>query len=265
MSYEISKVDSLWKIGIDNMALLKKDIDYFNNGKFENPRFWSKFEGKPIFKDANVLDIGCGHGSLCIDIALSDAKKVIGLDLNSRLIEFADENLRINYPELRNIVEFKNIDIKDYPNNINFDYIVSKDSFEHILDLKEVLIEMKNRLKQRCKIYVGFAPLYNSPFGDHGRTKTKIPWGHLIVPESIIIKRLNKHRKDKISSIQELGLNKWSLSDYEKLFKVSGLSIVFFKVNHSESLLAKLVNMISKIPLLKEYFSHNLFCILEKI
>jgi len=246
------------------MVLLQKDVDYFNKGKFENFKFWSILGGKPELKGVDVLDVGCGHGSLCVDIALSGANKVVGLDLNSQLIEFANENLKINYSELSNGIEFKDIDIKNYSKNTKFDYIVSKDSLEHIIGLEEVLLEMKRRLKKGGKIYIGFAPLYNSPFGDHGRTKTKILWGHLIVPEPIIIKRLNRFGENKITSIQELGLNKWSLCDYKRLLKDSGLSIVFFKVNHSESLLAKLVNLISKIPLLEEYFSHNMYFILEK-
>ncbi len=242
----------------------QEGIDYFNRGKYENPRFWSRLGGKPQLKGATVLDVGCGHGSMCIDIALSGAKKVVGLDINSRLIKFADENLRVNYPELKSIIEFKDIDLRDYRDDITFDYIVSKDTFEHIIGLEEMLSEMNKRLKQGGKIYIGFGPLYNSPFGDHRRTKTKIPWGHLIIPESIIIKMLNKHREDKISSIHDLGLNKWALSNYKRLFESSTLSIVFFKVNQSNKMISRLFTLIRKIHILEEYFSHNIYCVLEK-
>ena len=246
------------------MQLLLEDIEYFNRGKYENPKFWSRFDKKPQLKNSTVLDIGCGHGSLCIDMALAGARKIVGLDINSNLINFANKNLSINFPKLKDTIEFKDIDIRDYPNNIAFDYIISKDSFEHIIDLEGIFNEIGKKLKPKGKAYLGFGPLYNSPFGDHGRTKTKIPWGHLIVPESIIIKRLNKIDKSGIVSIQDLGLNKWKLSDYERLFKNSELSIVFFKVNQSNEIVSKLFTLISKIPVFKEYFSHNIYCILEK-
>jgi len=239
-------------------------IDYFNKGKRENRKFWSRLGGKPHLADTTVLDIGCGLGTLCIDIALSGARKVVGLDVNSGDIKFANENLRTNYAELQDIVEFRDIDLRDYQDDITFDYIVSKDTFEHIFELEAVLSEMTRRLKPGGKIYLGFGPLYNGPFGDHGWTNTKIPWGYLIIPEPIIIKRLNRNRENKIASIQDLGLNKWTLSDYRRLFTNSGLSIVFFKVNHGKNIALKLFNLISKIPFLEEYFAHNLYCILEK-
>ena len=250
-----------------NSLLEDKDISYFNSRKNRDAVFWQRFMGKPEFKNKNCLDVGCGHGSLCIDMALSGAKKVVGVDIDSRRIKFANQNLKINYPELENIIEFKEIDLRHYSNRIKFDFIISQASFEHIIDLNEVFNEMKNRLQQNGKIYIGFGDLYNSPLGDHSivknALKVAVPWGHKIVPESILIKRLNKHRENKINSIQELGLNKWSLKDYKKLLKNSGLSVVFFKVNNSDKIISKLFSLIGKIPLLEEYFSFNIYCILQ--
>jgi len=251
------------------MELPQEYLDYFKRGKYENPRFWSRFGGKPILKGASVLDVGCGYGSLCIDIALSGAKKVVGLDINSQGIDVTNENLRRNYQQLTNIVKFKDVDVSVYP-EFDFDYIVSKDTFEHIIDLDEMLIEMKKRLKPGGKIYAGFGPLYNSIFGDHRRTETLIPWGHLLVNESIIIDRLNRHRENKINSIYDLGLNKMSLADYRRAFCESGLSIIYFRVNQNTHLtyphyiIARLFSLIKEIPFLEEYFTFNIYCILEK-
>jgi len=55
--------------------LEKKDIDYFNFGKIENSKFWRRLGGKPNLENKSVLDFGCGHGSLCLDIA-----KKLGLE-----------------------------------------------------------------------------------------------------------------------------------------------------------------------------------------
>jgi len=246
------------------MALLNHDIEYFKQGKLENEKFWKRLSGKPDFTNSCVLDVGCGHGRLCIDTALSGAKKVVGIDLNSRLIEFARENLERNYYDLSNKIEFHNISLGDLYDGVQFDYILSKDSFEHIIDLDLLLQEMKKRLKKGGRIYVGFGPLYRSYFGDHKKTKAKIPWFHLIIPESVLLRRLNRNRDKKIKSIEELGLNKYRLKDYKRLFKESSLSILYFKVNCSDHILLKLFKLISKIPGLEEYFSKNIYCILEK-
>ncbi len=243
--------------------LLQEDIDYFNRGETENYKFWSRFCEPPLLKDATVLDVGCGHGSLCINAALSGARKVVGLDIDSHRIDFANENLRQNYPQLTSIVEFKNIDLRYYENS-GFDIIVSKDSFEHLLDLDIVMDEMIKRLNKGGRIYIGFAPLYNSLTGDHRKAEIPIPWAHLIVSEKAIIKRLNRRREQKISSMHDLGLNKMSLADYRTLFNKSGLRIIYLQTNVSKNIGMKVFSLLSRIKFLEEYFTHNLYCILEK-
>lgn len=242
--------------------LSQEDLVYFRRGIVENPRFWSRFGGKPSFEGAEVLDVGCGHGSLCLDIAQSGAAQVVGLDLNGRLIEFANENLRQNFPEWRDRVSFLNQDLQDYPLE-PFDYIVSKDSFEHILDLAGMLAEMKKRLNPRGRIYAGFGPLYNSPFGDHGTAKLPLPWGHLLIGDERLIRRVNQRRREKVSSIHDLGLNRLAFADYQRIFAESGLEIVYFETNCSTKTLSKVLSVARRAPFLEEYCIHNIYCILE--
>src|SRR3712207_1136344 len=117
-----------------DMELLQQDIDIFNKRMHESTVFFSRFEGKTQFRGATILDVGCGRGSMCIDMALAGANKVVGLDTDSRRIEFAKENLRLHYPELKDIVKFESVDLSNYTNVESFDYIVSKNTFEHIMD-----------------------------------------------------------------------------------------------------------------------------------
>ena len=225
------------------------------------PKFWSRLGGEPPFEGLKVLDIGCGHGSLCVDVATKGAKTVIGLDIKERLIFFARENVLQNYPKLKNILDFQCCDIADLREN-EFDIMLAYASFEHIQNLDKVFAELKKRLKVGGKMYIGFGPLYNSPYGDHGLTR--LPWGHLIFPESFLIERLNKQRQKKITRIYDLGLNKLSLAEFKTLFYTSGLHVSYFRVNASNNSLAKVFKLIRRIPFLEEYFSYNLYCILEK-
>lgn len=245
------------------MELSRSDIEYFKKGERENPRFWSRLGGKPPLEGTHILDVGCGHGSLCIDLGLSGAIRVVGLDTNTRLIDFANENLKRNYAQLANVVEFKSTDLRAYDECV-FDHIVSKDTFEHVIHLDEMLTDMKRCLKPGGRIYAGFGPLYKSPFGDHNLTRTLLPWGHLLTRESKIIRRLNRNQKDKIDSIYDLGLNKMSLAEYRRVFYDSGLSIIRFRVNQSSNVMSKLFSLVRRIPPFEEYFSHNVYCILER-
>jgi SAM-dependent methyltransferase len=248
------------------MALRQADIDYFNRGIVENPRFWSRFGGQPDFADADVADFGCGHGSLCIGIALAGARRVIGFDLDGQRIDFATANLLQNYPQLRDRVEFRQQDVREAP-EAGFSYFVSKDTFEHVLELDQILAAMRARLRPGGRIYAGFGPLWNSPWGDHRRTRIGIPWGHVIFSEPYLIRRLN-HRNAaahvRVASIYDLGLNKLAVADYRRLFCDSGLRIVSCRVNASSRPISRLFSLLRAVPLLQEYASHNLYCILEK-
>ena len=70
----------------------KKDQEYFKYGIIENAKFWKRLGGKPYFANRKILDFGCGHGSLCIDIANSGAESITGIDIGEA-IDFAKENL----------------------------------------------------------------------------------------------------------------------------------------------------------------------------
>ena len=164
--------------------------------------------------------------------------------------------------------------LKNYDEN-GFDYIVSKDTFEHIVDLDVMLCEMKKRLKPGGRIYAGFGPLYKCPYGDHDRRRTifkplglcgrmlaLIPWGHLFM-EPLMICMHNRYRERKINSIRETGLNKLALSDYQKIFSESGLSIVNIRKNMSSSIKSKILSFGGRVPFLENFCTHNIYCILE--
>ena len=245
------------------MNLDSKYLPYFEKQRREkNPIFWSRFE-KIDLTGLKVLEIGCGQGSMCIDIAAKGAANVFGLDIDNQLIEFANQNLHKRFPQFTGIVSFLCLNLADLPED-RFDIIISKAAFEHVLNLEMLLEEMNKRLKTGGKIYTGFGPLYNSPWGDHKRTKAVIPWGHLILPQPFLKKRINKNRKNKINSFRDLGLNLLSLKQYKEIFNSSPLHTTDFRTNVSENKLSKLLPMICKIPFLREYFTFNIYCILEK-
>lgn len=244
--------------------LSKKDIDYFNYSQLENKKFWRRLNEDPNLKNKSILDFGCGHGALSIDIANLGAKSVYGIDLEDSPLEFAKENLKKNYQYLEHNIKFEKLDILNGSFNQKFDLIVSKDTFEHTINLQEVLKKMKNILNDGGKIYLGFGPLYNFYNGDHGRLNMHLPWLHLLFSENFLINRINKKENLNVKKIQDLGLSKYSLQEYKNFFEKSGLKIKYFKTNLSDHPFSIVFNILSKIKFLREYFTYNIYCILEK-
>ena len=113
----------------------------------------------------------------------------MGIDLEDELLKFANDNLKKNYQSFKGIINFEKKDILKDSIQQKYDYIVSKDTFEHTLNLPKVLDKMYELLNFGGKAYIGFGPLYNFYNGDHGRTKMYLPWFHLLFPEKIIINK----------------------------------------------------------------------------
>jgi hypothetical protein len=123
---------------------------------------------------------------------------------------------------------------------------------------------MHKLLVSKGKIFSGFGPLYNFFNGDHGRTRSILPWFHLVLPNSFLIKRINKRQKKQITSIKELGLNMYSLKDYLSVFKNSNFEIKMLKKNCTSNSLAIIFKIMSKIKLLEEFCTFNIFVVLSK-
>ena len=87
---------------------------------------------------------------------------------------------------------------------------------------------------------------------------------NVILSERIIINRYNKKNRNKINRIEDLGLSKYSFKDYKKIFKESKFKIDYFITNQSDHPVGKIFNFLSKIYFLNEYFTFNIYCILEK-
>jgi SAM-dependent methyltransferase len=201
---------------------------------------------------------------LCIELANLGASKVIGIDLEEKLLNFANINLQQNYKNYQSIIDFQKKDLLNTNFENKFDFIVTKDTFEHSLNLPEILNKFYEILEKGGKVYAGFGPLYNFYNGDHGRTQLKLPWMHVILPDKFIVNRYNKKNENKINKIEDLGLSKYSFSDYKKIIDESDFKIKYFKTNLSDHPISFIFNALRRIKFLKEFCTYNIYCILEK-
>lgn len=241
----------------------------------EVPAFWERFAVPPALQGKSVLEIGCGLGSLCIDMAEKGAEYVVGVDILSDDIAFARRFAAERSPELARRISFTDRPLSELGDR-RFDFIVSKDSFEHIIDVDGMLAAIRARLAPGGRVYIGFSPLYHSPYGDHDRRRTgfarygapgkllaALPWGHLFL-EKWILRRHSALRGEPVTSMHQLNLNKMKVGEFRERIKAANLEAESFLVNRGDNKVGRLLSAVRPLPGLETFCTYNVYCILRK-
>lgn len=98
-----------------------------------------------------ILDIGCGTGSLCLELARLGAK-VTGIDISEAMLEVARDKAR----RTGMTVKFLRADALHLPfEDASFDAVVSVTVMEFVPDLKRALAEAYRVLKPGGRLIVG--------------------------------------------------------------------------------------------------------------
>lgn len=110
--------------------------------------------------DENILEIGCGTGSMSFRLAEKTNKRVLGTDLCAPFIEHAKN--RYSHPKLTyHVLNFNEIESL---NNQKFEYIVGNGILHHLYqNLDSALINMRKLLKENGKI-IFWEPNLKNPF-----------------------------------------------------------------------------------------------------
>ena len=228
-------------------------------------RFLERF-GEPLnFEDKTVLDVGCGAGRLCIAAARMGAQHVVGADIR---IEQAPGYLAKHGQDVLDKVEFLQTagDLTELEGR-EFDVVVSKDSFEHYSDPELMVHKLGALTRPGGEILIGFGPLWKSPTGGHIGYMTRVPWAHLIFPEAVIMGERRRFRPDEDAehwSEVAGGLNQMTYARFRSILASSELRCRYIAANVSENPYMRPMRALSKVPGLQEYFTHNVYAILQK-
>lgn len=141
----------------------------FKNSKGEllEPRINFIANNIPAVKGKSVLDVGCGRGELCFWAARKGAKKVVGIDYSKAAIKIAKKTRSRLSVEIKNRVDFKNVDIKNIKyKQKTFDIIFFIEVYEHLYpkELKKVFFILSGILKDGGYLVIHTAP--NRLFND---------------------------------------------------------------------------------------------------
>lgn len=240
----------------------------------ETIKFYLKHTSvEEMFKDKEVLDIGCGAGGKTIYYASQGVKKIVGVEILSKYKEEA-ENLAKKY-NLEQKFEFVAADASQTPfPDESFDTIIMNDAMEHVDEPEKVLDECYRILKKNGKLYLNFPP-YNHPYGAHLSDAIAMPWVHVFFSEKTLIdtyKQLVKDLPDGKDRIEfRIGrqpdgteyfsyINKMTIKRANKILKNSKFNMEYY----SEEPLRSIFKVPAKMPVLKEFLVKMVVCVLRK-
>jgi len=170
-----------------------------------------------------VIDFGCGEGAEAVEMALAGAERVIGLDIQTSLLERARARAKQSGADHRCIFTTETAETADL--------ITSIDAFEHFTEPKLALDAMYRLLRPGGTLVASFGPTWYHPLGGH--LFSIFPWAHLIFTEDALIAWRSDFKTDGATKFHEIagGLNRMSIGRFERMaaesaFKVAAIEPV---------------------------------------
>ncbi|MEM2928016.1 MAG: methyltransferase domain-containing protein [Nitrososphaerota archaeon] len=155
-----------------------------------------------IDKNKYILDVGCGVGATSCYITKKYDCKIVGIDINERMIDRANE--RAEREKLKNKVEFRIADVQNIPFEDNiFDIVIGESVLTFIGDKQKAIKECVRVVKKGG--YIGF----------NEETLIKTP------PTKEVIEYLSYAYDVKVEILTS---NEW-----KKLFENAGLKEIIIK------------------------------------
>jgi len=141
------------------------------------------------FENKQILEVGCGNGSLLKAIAkIYNPEFITGIDPSLSQWWGVGESKGDNW-----CIIDGNVEALEFDNN-KFDAVISIVAFEHIKDIDKALQEIKRVLKPSGRFYATVSPPWTSVVGHHfasdkwnpQNVPLIPPWGHLYMTEDEI-------------------------------------------------------------------------------
>lgn len=242
-----------------------EDDDYFDQQTRDSlPRYWQRTGGVPDLAGQRVLDFGCGHGAMSVQLAQAGAD-VTGIDLDAERIAYARKRVAADFPDLQDRLTFADVDVAVLDEDGRYDAVFSKDTFEHVEDLDGVLFHLRRLLRPGGLLYAGFSPLYYSPNGAHGRTGHRLPWAHAVLPRRRVLKAAARHQGHPVASLYDLGLNGRTAPEFLAAFQRSGFAVDSVRFNAGDHPLLRVLGLLRRVPFLERFVTVSVYAVLRAV
>ena len=235
---------------------------WLDQGRFEE--FWGRHGGLPDVAGKSVLDFGSGRGAMAQRLMEMGAASVVGIDINPITVHYANRKVAERWDGRVQFVcgDIRNVDLA------KVDMVVSCDTMEHVISVPDTLRAVVAACKPGGDLYIGFSPLWHSPFGHHKLIGSKIPWIHLRRGNQEFLDRLRAERGFAPETIQERGFNGATPADFRAALEAVPAQIVSARRNCStsflKSALMKAMLLAACVPALEKYGTIGLYWHLKR-
>ena len=226
-----------------------------------------------MFRDREVLDMGCGAGGKSLYYAALGARMVTGVELVEHYrAEAEDLAAELGLSERFRFVCASALALP-FPDG-SFDTVVMNDFFEHVSEPELALREALRLLRPGGRIYLNFPPYYH-PTGYHMSDAIHMPWVHLFFTERQLIaaykdlirglpdeqERLAlRFSKDAAGEDRYTYINRMTLRRAKGIFRALDLRPEHYREIPLRPFLAPL----AKLPVLRELFVKMAVCVIRK-
>jgi len=233
-----------------------------------------RFDGHlPLDPKLRYLDIGCGTGELTMAFAKLGAGGITGVDILPRSIERARKLAsEVGVAEQVNFI-CQDVHAWFPAAEERYDVVLSFDALEHIEQPEQFLRKMADLVTPGGIAVLAFGPLFHSPFGDHmwDFFRVQIPWRGILFPEQTLLRVRREYFRptDPARRYRDIagGLNQMRYADFLHSVRAAGWEFDFLAVNtflKRWPLLRALSDGLMRIPVLQDYFAHNVYAVLRR-
>lgn len=223
------------------------------------PEYWQRFGGMPEFQGKRVIDFGSGRGGMVQLMMEAGASSALGIEIDPDYVAFAKAKVESRW---NGRVKFRLGDIREMEVE-PADIIVSIDTMEHVMSLHDTLAAVVGACKPGGELYIGFSPLWHSPYGHHRLIAPKRPWAHLPRNNRAFLDRLRDEHGNTPDSIRQLGFNGATPADFRAALEGLPVEVISSRRNLASSPLKqaamKALLAASVVPALEKFVTIGIY------